>query len=70
MTTIYAILAGGGFLSLGLAFAVWQLIRKAKKAEVLERENEKLMEELKAQKRITDIFTKPRGDKHTVIDGL
>lgn len=70
MNTITAILAGGGVLGLALAFAIWQLVRKAKTAERLENENDQLKSGLKKQRETTDIFTRPRGDKSSVIDRL
>lgn len=70
MNALYFIFGGGVLLLGGLAFAVWRIVRLAKKVEGLERENKELKEQLEEQKRVTDIFTKPRGDKHAVIDGL
>lgn len=70
MNVLWTIIGGGGLLSLGLAFTIYQLIRKAKKVEILERENAELKFRLEKQQDITDIFSRPRGDKSDVIDRL
>lgn len=70
MNTISAILAGSGILGIALAAAIWQLVRKAKKAERLEYENTQLKDSLEKQKKTTDIFTRPRGSKSDIIDRL